>query len=212
MQKDYSWDKRKTVLNKQHHFISERQLVPFEERLVIFSYIKSKNKINNYLTINSPSYLEPTNIPSQGKELRTRGEVWAVTRVNRRDDIWFFTNFGRVYLMNFFRFMGVNKTVNLDEEYFVRDKGEEVSYIRPLECFVSFLKVEENLEAELLLIVSKTGKIRVWRLSNLLNKIGKSGKQLLTQKRLVLRCPKHQKEVGEHQKKLTILVEYCVKN
>lgn len=95
--------------------------------------------------------------------------------------------------------MGKNKTINLDEEFFMREKTGGVSYIRPLEYFITFLKVEEDIKSDFLLVVSKTGKIKIWRINSLLNRIGKSRKQLLAQKRVMLRCQKHQKEIVEHQ-------------
>lgn len=76
LKKRYSFDKRRTIISDKSHQISERQLVPFEERIVFLSNIRNKNKVNNYLTVNSLSFLDPTNIPSQGKELRLRGDVF----------------------------------------------------------------------------------------------------------------------------------------
>lgn len=76
LQKSYSSDCRRTIISDKLHQVSERQLVPFEERIVVLSYIRGKNKINNYLAVNSLSFLESTNIPSQGKDLRMRGDVF----------------------------------------------------------------------------------------------------------------------------------------
>ena len=76
LQNDYAHDKRKTTVTGIQHSIEERQLIPHEERIVLLSRSENKkeNKINNYLTVHHLSAVEPTNIPSQGKELKTRGD------------------------------------------------------------------------------------------------------------------------------------------
>jgi DNA gyrase subunit A len=69
----YQFDERKTQLTSLSHTIAERQLIPREERLVILSKSKKDEKINNYLTNYNVEVIEGTNIPSVGKELKTRG-------------------------------------------------------------------------------------------------------------------------------------------
>jgi len=76
LKNSYPQDKRKTTVTSTQHSIEERQLIPHEERIVLLSRLESKkeNKVNNYLTVHSLAAVEPTNIPSQGKELKTRGD------------------------------------------------------------------------------------------------------------------------------------------
>jgi len=76
LKKDYAHDQRRTVITSQIHSIAERQLISHEERIVLLSRSENKkeNKFNNYLTSYSLTILDPTNIPSQGKELKTRGD------------------------------------------------------------------------------------------------------------------------------------------
>jgi len=76
LKSSYPQDKRKTIVTSTQHSIEERQLIHHEERIVLMSRSENKkeNKINNYLTVHPLSVVEPTNIPSQGKELKTRGD------------------------------------------------------------------------------------------------------------------------------------------
>ena len=73
---NYSQDRRKTEITPISHSISERELIPHEKRLIILSRFENKKerKINNFLTAYQVNSLEATNIPSVGKELKTRGE------------------------------------------------------------------------------------------------------------------------------------------
>lgn len=120
-------------------------------------------------------------------------------KLNRRDDLWLFTNYGKVCVLNFFRLMGVNKTFNLDEEYFMRERAGEISsFLRPSEFFTSAIVMKEKPTADFLLIVTKNGKIKYFRLTSLFNKIGRSGRQLLTLKRDVIRCNEHQEKLDSH--------------
>ena len=82
----YKNDQRRTSLSEESHLIDERKLTPFEERIVIFSQ-SEKEKINNYLSIYEINSLEGTNFPSQGKELKNRGNNLEILKVNRRDDL-----------------------------------------------------------------------------------------------------------------------------
>ncbi|CAI2173560.1 11125_t:CDS:2, partial [Funneliformis geosporum] len=85
-QKDYVDDHRRTIISAQSHSIAERQLIPHEERIILLSRSENKkeNKVNNYLTVHHLSALEPTNIPSQGKELKTRGDNWVLIKLDRQ--------------------------------------------------------------------------------------------------------------------------------
>ena len=76
LKKTYADDHRRTVITSQPHSIAERQLIPHEERIVLLSHSENKkeNKFNNYLVSYNLKVLDPTNIPSQGKELKTRGD------------------------------------------------------------------------------------------------------------------------------------------
>ncbi|CAI2189385.1 10426_t:CDS:2, partial [Funneliformis geosporum] len=76
LKKDYADDHRRTVITAQSRLIAERQLIPHEERVILLSRSENKkeNKFNNYLTVHNLAAIEPTNIPSVGKELKSRGE------------------------------------------------------------------------------------------------------------------------------------------
>ena len=76
LRNNYPQDKRRTTVTSQLHSIEERRLIPHEKRIILLSRTESKkeNKVNNYLTVHSLTTLEPTNIPSQGKDLKTRGD------------------------------------------------------------------------------------------------------------------------------------------
>jgi len=76
LKNSYPQDKRKTTVTSTQHSIEERQLIPHEERVILLSRSENKkeNKVNNYLTVYNTNVVEPTNIPSQGKELKTRGD------------------------------------------------------------------------------------------------------------------------------------------
>ena len=76
LKNNYSQDKRKTIVTSTLHSIEERQLIPHEERIILLSRSENKkeNKVNNYLTVHNLTALEPTSLPSQGKELKTRGD------------------------------------------------------------------------------------------------------------------------------------------
>ena len=89
LQKVYSHDHRRTIFSDEFHVIDERKLTPHEERIVILSQAESKkeNTINTYLNIHEIGSLEGTNIPSQGKELKVRGDGLTIIKLNRRDDL-----------------------------------------------------------------------------------------------------------------------------
>ena len=76
LKNNYSHDKRRTTVTSYLHSIEERSLIPHEERIVLLSRFENKkeNKVNNYLTVHHLSAVESTNIPSQGKQLKTRGD------------------------------------------------------------------------------------------------------------------------------------------
>ncbi|RIA79123.1 DNA topoisomerase, partial [Glomus cerebriforme] len=73
LKKDYAHDERKTLLTSTLRFITERQLIPHEERIIFLSRSENRkeNKVSNFLTVHLVASLEGTNIPSTGKELKT---------------------------------------------------------------------------------------------------------------------------------------------
>ena len=89
LKRNYSNDKRRTILVDDNFSIGERQLIPHEERIILLSRSENKkeDKINSYLTVHELSSLDQTNIPSQGKKLKTRGDNQFVVKLDRRDDL-----------------------------------------------------------------------------------------------------------------------------
>jgi DNA gyrase subunit A len=76
LREEYKDNVRRTVVTSIKNSILEKQLIPHENRLVILSKLvnKKENKVNNFLTNYQLDALESTNIPSSGKELKTRGD------------------------------------------------------------------------------------------------------------------------------------------
>lgn len=203
---EYDNDVRRTLVTDKPHFVLERELIPYEERTLSLSILKDKSKIQNYLTVNSISLIENTRIPGSGKILKTRGDPWFFTKANRRDDLLLFTNHGKVFILNLYKIAGVNKTVNLDEEYYIRQKeGKMVPFLGPLEYFVFCLPVSEKIynNKELsLLIVTKKGRIKFFDISFIKKSaLKKSGKKIFASKN-VFRCLKHNNEYLEHKNKV----------
>jgi DNA gyrase/topoisomerase IV subunit A len=96
LKKDYEKDVRRTRIISDSHLIDERKSVTPEEIIVILSQGEKKNKAGgeekenkaaSYLNIYKTNSLDATNIPSIGKELKTRGENLAIIKSNRRDDL-----------------------------------------------------------------------------------------------------------------------------
>jgi len=76
LKNDYAHDRRRTAITSISHSIEERQLIPHEDRIILLSRSEEKKegKTNNYLKVHQVEDLESTNIPSRGKELKTRGD------------------------------------------------------------------------------------------------------------------------------------------
>jgi DNA gyrase subunit A len=97
LKQDYEKDSRRTQIIADSHLIDERKAVTPEEIIIILSQgEKKKNKSEvgkkegksaSYLNIYKVNALDATNIPSVGKELKTRGENLAIIKSNRRDDL-----------------------------------------------------------------------------------------------------------------------------
>ncbi|RHZ35471.1 DNA gyrase subunit A [endosymbiont GvMRE of Glomus versiforme] len=197
LKKDYADDHRRTVITSQSYSIAERQLIPHEERIVLLSRSENKkeNKFNNYLTSYNLASLDPTNIPSQGKELKTRGDNWTIVKLNRRDDLWCFSNYGKLYILNFYLF-AANKIANLDEECFTR-KGK--STIQNQEYFTSVLPMREEPTEKFLLIITKKGKIKCLERERF-QKASKSGKNVVKLgRKMTEECSLHQAQLSEHK-------------
>jgi len=145
--------------------------------------------------------VEPTNIPSQGKELKTRGDNWAIIKLDRRDDLWCFSSYGKLFNLTFYKFTALNKTTNLNEEYFTRMyKGEVKPVLQAQEFFTAVLPVSEEFAQEkFLLIITKKGKIKLWETKKLQN-ISKSGKKLISlYQKSIEKCSLHQSQLTEHK-------------
>ena len=98
LKKDYEKDTRRTKIISDFHLIDERKAITPEEIIIILSRGEKKKtkseigekesgKVASYLNIYKVDSLDATNIPSVGKELKTRGENLAIIKSNRRDDL-----------------------------------------------------------------------------------------------------------------------------
>ncbi|CAG8542045.1 372_t:CDS:2 [Racocetra persica] len=89
LQKVYAHDLRRTQFSDEKHIIEERELIPHEERVAILSQNENKKdkSINIYLNVYDLEAIEATNMPSQGKELKTRGDNLNFVKLCRRDDL-----------------------------------------------------------------------------------------------------------------------------
>jgi DNA gyrase/topoisomerase IV subunit A len=95
LKKDYGKDIRRTEIISDSHIIDERKAVAPEDLIVILSQGEKKkskteekdDKKPSYLNIYKTNSLDATNIPSVGKELKTRGGNLAIIKSNRRDDL-----------------------------------------------------------------------------------------------------------------------------
>ncbi|MCE8163474.1 MAG: ATP-binding protein [Candidatus Moeniiplasma glomeromycotorum] len=202
LKKDYADDYRRTIITSQLHLIAERQLIPHEKRIILLSRSENKkeNKFNNYLTVHNLAAVEPTNIPSVGRELKTRGDNWAIIKLDRRDDLWCFSNYGKLYELSFYKFAALNKTTNLNEEYFMKmRKGELKPTLQAEEFFTAALTAPEEFTQKFLLIITKKGKIKFWGSEKLKN-ISKSGKKLINlYQKTIEKCSQHQSQLTEHK-------------
>jgi DNA gyrase/topoisomerase IV subunit A len=95
IKQDYAKDYRRTQIISDSHLIDERKAVVPEEIIIILSRGEEKkaksetegSKPTSYLNIYKINSLDATNVPSVGKELKTRGENLAIIKSNRRDDL-----------------------------------------------------------------------------------------------------------------------------
>ena len=96
--------------------------------------------------------------------------------------------------------MALNKTTNLNEEYFMRArKGELKPTLQSQEFFTSALPVSEEFTQQSLLIITKKGKIKLLGTEKLQN-ISKSGKKLINlYQKTIEKCSLHQTQLTEHK-------------
>ena len=97
IKQDYAKDYRRTQIISDSHLIDERKAITPEEIIIILSQSERKKtksevgekeiKIASYLNVYKINSLDATNIPSVGKELKTRGENLVIIKSNRRDDL-----------------------------------------------------------------------------------------------------------------------------
>jgi DNA gyrase/topoisomerase IV subunit A len=98
LKKDYEKDTRRTKIISDSHLIDERKAIAPEEIIIILSKGEKRKKTKaeteekegkmaSYLNIYKVGSLDATNIPSVGKELKTRGENLTIIKSNRRDDL-----------------------------------------------------------------------------------------------------------------------------
>ena len=96
--------------------------------------------------------------------------------------------------------MALNKTTNLNEEYFMRArKGELKPTLQSQEFFTSALPVSEEFTQKSLLVITKKGKIKLLGTEKLQN-ISKSGKKLINlYQKTIEKCSLHQSKLVEHK-------------
>ncbi|CAG8453177.1 3887_t:CDS:2 [Ambispora gerdemannii] len=94
----------------------------------------------------------------------------------------------------------LNKTTNLNEEYFMRTrKGELKPTLQSQEFFTNALTVKEQFTEKFLLIITHRGKIKLLGADKLQN-INKSGKKLINlYQKTVEKCSLHQSQLTEHK-------------
>jgi len=184
LKQNYVHSVRRTQLIHDSHIIDERKSIAPEEIITILSQGERKRtnvsegereiKIDSYLNIHKLLSLEATNVRGAGKELKTRGENLAIIKSNRRDDLWCFSNFGKLYLIPVYKLS--DKSNNLRETSLAKlAEGEVIEKIISVrEDFFS----EEDKREKYLVFLTQKGKIK--RLP--LEKIGKvlgSGKRVI---------------------------------
>ncbi|WNE40972.1 MAG: DNA gyrase subunit B [Mycoplasmataceae bacterium] len=183
LKKDYEKDNRRTQIISDSHLIDERKAITPEDLIIILSQgerkkgksdDEEKSNLPSYLNIYRANSLDATNIPSVGKELKSRGDNLAIIKSNRRDDLWCFSNLGKLYIVPVYKI--ADKSVNLKESgMFKLDSGEVIKYIASVrEDFLT----DESKKEKYLIIGTEKGKIK--RLS--LEKIGrvmKGGKKVI---------------------------------
>ncbi|CAI2163604.1 2070_t:CDS:2 [Funneliformis geosporum] len=93
LKKDYEKDTRRTQIISDSHLIDERKAIAPEEIIIILSQGEKKktktetgeSKPASYLNIYKANALDATNIPSVGKELKTRGENLTIININLKE-------------------------------------------------------------------------------------------------------------------------------
>ena len=96
--------------------------------------------------------------------------------------------------------MALNKTTNLNEEYFMRmKKGELKPTLQAQEFFTTALPVPEQFTQKFLLIITHRGKIKLLGTEKL-QSINKSGKKLINlYQKTIEKCSLHQSQLTEHK-------------
>ncbi|MEG7978721.1 MAG: hypothetical protein NY202_02175 [Mollicutes bacterium UO1] len=96
--------------------------------------------------------------------------------------------------------MALNKTTNLNEEYFTRiRKGELKPTLQAQEFFTAALPVSEQFSEKFLLIITQKGKIKLIPTEKLQN-ISKAGKKLINlYQKTIDKCSLHQTQLTEHK-------------
>src|SRR5205814_7288462 len=99
---------------------------------------EKESKLASYLNIYKVNSLDATNIPSVGKELKTRGESLVIIKSNRRDDLWCFSNFGKIYIVPVYKL--TDKSINLKESGMLK--------LDPTEIIEQIVSVREDFLTE----------------------------------------------------------------
>jgi DNA gyrase subunit B len=184
LKKDYEKDNRRTQIISDSHIIDERKAITPEEIIIILSQDEKKKakseagekegKLVSYLNICKVNVLDATNVPSVGKELKTRGENLAIIKSNRRDDLWCFSNLGKVYIVPVYKL--TDKSINLKESGIMKlDQGEVIAKI--ISVREDFL-IDENKKEKYLVIGTKRGKVKRLPLEKI-GRVSSGGKRVI---------------------------------
>ncbi|CAG8471185.1 14270_t:CDS:10, partial [Cetraspora pellucida] len=177
LKKDYEKDHRRTQIISDSHLIDERKAIAPEEIIIILSRgekkktkseTEAKEKLPSYLNIYKINSLDSTNIPSVGKELKTRGENLAIIKSNR------------LYKLS-------DKSINLRESRMLKlDEKEIIEKI--ISVREDFLTTTEKKE-KYLVIGTKKGKIKRLPLEKI-GRVMKGGKKIIN-------IVKHRDEISQ---------------
>ncbi|KLL02076.1 MAG: DNA gyrase subunit B [Mycoplasmataceae bacterium RC_NB112A] len=180
-QKDF----RRTLIIPDSHLIDERKAIAPEGIIIILSQGEKKkskteaeekeSKSASYLNVYKINSLEATNIPSAGsKELKPRGESLTIIKSNRRDDLWCFSNLGKIYIIPVYKL--ADKSTNLKESGMLKlESGELIEQIFSVR--EDFLE-DKNKKEKYLIIGTKKGKIKRLPLEKI-GKVMKGGKKII---------------------------------
>ncbi|MCE8162915.1 MAG: hypothetical protein I3273_00860 [Candidatus Moeniiplasma glomeromycotorum] len=189
-------DERRTQIISDSHLIDERKAIVPEEIIVILSQGEKKktkaeleekeSKLASYLNIYKTNSLEATNLPSTGSEkLKTRGENLIIIKSNRRDDLWCFSNLGKIYIVPVYQL--TDKSTNLRESGKLKlETGEVIKQI--ISVREDFLK-DKNKKEKYLVIGTKKGKIKRLPLEKI-GKVMRGGKKIIN-------IAKHHDEISQ---------------